>query len=165
MSRILLRVVLAAVAVTVLAVPGAHAAVYEASVEDPRDYRANPARDMKRVASTFDTETGRWTVRVTFFGRVRPKDNARLRLALHERTFGPCHDLEAGESSALAQMFPWTSPNETQHQRYSADGRTLRISVIVKDAIGCRPESMNQVQLSHRRIYDMADGPEFHRRR
>jgi len=97
---------LSAAAVALGFAPSAsQAAIFRASDEDGRDHRDSAARDVKRVTSTFDSEAGRWTARVVFYGRVRPSDDAYLRISLQDDPFGACHE----QGVPLAWFTAWTS--------------------------------------------------------
>jgi hypothetical protein len=75
-------VVICALAGVALAASPALAATSTASVESPRDPALPASRDISRVDSTFDDESGTWWITITRYGETEGPDWAAINAIL-----------------------------------------------------------------------------------
>lgn len=93
-----------------LAAP-AQAAPVAASADDPRDGIGGAARDIEQVRSTFDAETGRWTVTTRFWGPVSDTQWAMINAALYRP--GTSRESCTAGATTVATLRASTKPSST----------------------------------------------------
>ena len=138
------------------------AATLTASVESPRDPALPAARDISRVDSTFDDETGTWSITITRYGETDGPDWAAINATLFAAPAAGAACGRADDSIALlrATTIPGStdvvgSIDPTTAIRRAAivsqDGDTL--TVTDPGLVGRRPACLN-ANLSRNRVLD-----------
>ncbi len=156
-------VVICALAGVALAASPALAATFTASVESPRDPALPASRDISRVDSTFDDESGTWSITITRYGETEGPDWAAINATLFA---APAAGAACGRRGRLDRdlLRATTIPGSTdvvgsidpttairRAAIVSQDGDTL--TVTDPGLVGRRPACLN-ANLSRNRVLD-----------